>query len=317
MITYTYSSYKGTDLLESEHKKYNSDGSFSTTTYKYDNGVLTELSFYEEKYVFDTCMKTRSTEKYHYGSNGLLQKVIDEDGGRETVYSYTSNGQILSVITTIDGSEWNGEKEYFHYDVAGNLIKREYHNNIRGTVDKYVYTYEYNVWGLQNNSDVSVESSGLADEDPKDTSSEPSTEAQMETQTEVPTEAPTEAPTEEIVPITEEHPFEQQYWIIFTEGTRNNRVEASTITSSLDADELFIIWNGSLTINNNSGATKCNQYYLDENGKWVKMGSYHRLSDRASNVIASNLDIYDKNGKLLVEKCFYQDLDWDLIEKYR
>lgn len=168
---------------------------------------------------------------------------------------------------------------------------------------------------LQNHSNTSTSDTDRSDVN--NTTRVPATLPPTEAPKETPTEEPTEAPTEATVQITEEHPFEQQYWIIFTEGTRNNRVEASTITSSLDADELFIVWNGSLTINNNSGASKCNQYYLDENGKWVKMGSYHRLSDRASNVIASNLDIYDKNGKLLVAKCFYQDLDWDLIEKYR
>lgn len=33
-------------------------------------------------------------------------------------------------------------------------------------------------------------------------------------------------------------PFQQKYWVIFTEGYRNNRVEASTIDSNIPADQL-------------------------------------------------------------------------------
>lgn len=116
---------------------------------------------------------------------------------------------------------------------------------------------------------------------------------------------------------SELYPFEQTYWVIFTEGFRNDRVEASTIDSTLSEDKLHIVWSTSLELNNKSGASKCLQYYLDDNNKWVSIGDYHLLSSKATNVIASNLDIYDKNGKLILEKSQYKDIDWDVIDSYK
>ena len=52
---------------------------------------------------------------------------------------------------------------------------------------------------------------------------------------------------------------------------------------------------------------------------WImcEMGKYFRFSDSASNVIASNLDVYDGNGNLLLKGCACSDIDWDLINQYR
>lgn len=112
-------------------------------------------------------------------------------------------------------------------------------------------------------------------------------------------------------------PFQQEYWVIFTEGFRNDRVEASTIDSTLPADQLSIVWNSHLELNDTSGSDSCDQYYLDENGEWVYRGSYHRLSDRATEVIASNLDVVDKDGNVIISGIPYSMIDWDEVERYR
>lgn len=112
-------------------------------------------------------------------------------------------------------------------------------------------------------------------------------------------------------------PFNQDYWVIFTEGFRGDRVEASSINSSLSSDSLYIVWDSALYLNDTSGSDGCDQYFLDDNNEWSQIGTYSRLTDNATNVIASNLDIYDSNGNLILPKCSYTDVDWDLINSYR
>lgn len=112
-------------------------------------------------------------------------------------------------------------------------------------------------------------------------------------------------------------PFSQKYWVIFTEGYRDDRVEASTIDSSLSAEQLSIIWDSSLELNDTSGSEGCDQYYLDENGEWVYIGNYYRLTDNATNVLASNLDIVNQNGDVIITGIPYAKIDWSEIERYR
>ena len=112
-------------------------------------------------------------------------------------------------------------------------------------------------------------------------------------------------------------PFKQKYWVIFTEGYRNSRVEVSTIDSSLPEDQIYIVWSSSMNLNNTSGSSGCDQYYLDENNGWVYMRNYWRLTDWATNVIASNLDIRDRSGNLILGKCQYSGINWNLVNSYR
>ncbi len=114
----------------------------------------------------------------------------------------------------------------------------------------------------------------------------------------------------------ESSPFEQTYWVIFAEGFRNNRIEASTIDSPLDSNDLYIKWSTSLELNQKTGASRCNQYYLNENNEWIYIGNYTRLTDKATTVLASNLDIYDKNGNIILKKCNYEDIDLNQIPFY-
>lgn len=112
-------------------------------------------------------------------------------------------------------------------------------------------------------------------------------------------------------------PFQQKYWVIFTEGYRNDRVEASTIDSNIPAEQLTIIWDSALEISDSSGSDGCDQYYLDDNGEWIYMGNYHRLTDNATNVLASNLDVVDQNGNVVVSRSPYSMIDWNKVDRYR
>ncbi len=50
-----------------------------------------------------------------------------------------------------------------------------------------------------------------------------------------------EEPVEE-EEVEEELPFDQEYWVIFREGFRENRIEMSTVDSDMDRQDLCIIW---------------------------------------------------------------------------
>lgn len=111
--------------------------------------------------------------------------------------------------------------------------------------------------------------------------------------------------------VEEELPFDQEYWIIFREGFRENRIEMSTVDSDMDRQDLCIIWDGGLTLNITDGMSECDQYYLNSAGEWKQIGEYNVLSNYATEVIASNLDVYDSAGNLIVSKTDYSDVDID------
>lgn len=112
-------------------------------------------------------------------------------------------------------------------------------------------------------------------------------------------------------------PFQQRYWVIFTEGYRNNRVEASAFDSTLPAVQLSIIWDSALEINDSSESDGCVQYYLDDNGEWIYIGNYHRLTDKATNVLASNLNVVDRNGNVIISASPYSMIDWDEVDSFK
>lgn len=47
------------------------------------------------------------------------------------------------------------------------------------------------------------------------------------------------------------------------------------------------------------------------------MGNYHRLTDNATNVLASNLDVVDRNGNVVVSRSPYSMIDWNVVDRYR
>lgn len=86
------------------------------------------------------------------------------------------------------------------------------------------------------------------------------------------------------------------YWVVFREGYRNNQIEMS----SFDVNGNFkVTWNKNLVCSNQKG--KCNQYYFN-NGKFEKVREYPILTDYATEIIASNFDIYDKDGNIVFKK---------------
>lgn len=101
---------------------------------------------------------------------------------------------------------------------------------------------------------------------------------------------------------------EQRYWIIFREGFRNNQIEMSSVDSTVPEDRLYIVWNKSLNLNITEGMSQCHQYFLENVNNWKYMSDYRRLSDKATEVIASNLDVYDSSGKLIIKKTTYENI---------
>lgn len=85
-------------------------------------------------------------------------------------------------------------------------------------------------------------------------------------------------------------------WIIFYEGYRHSRLEMSSIIAP---DNCKIVWNRNVTCAEQEG--DCEQFYFDGE-KWVGMGTYHILTDWATDIVASNADIYDSSGNIVIHK---------------
>lgn len=111
--------------------------------------------------------------------------------------------------------------------------------------------------------------------------------------------------------VDETLPFEQQYWVIFREEYRNDRIEMSTVDSDMNREDMYIIWDSGLTLNIADGMNECDQYYLNSEGEWKQIGEYDVMSNYATEVIASNLNIYDASGNLILTGMDYSDVDID------
>lgn len=98
----------------------------------------------------------------------------------------------------------------------------------------------------------------------------------------------------------------QKYWVIFTEGYRNSRVELITCDISQNAGKAWIKWNRNLILQGADCVGKYNQYYLNDDGEWEQIGTYNKFTDYATSVIASNLDVKDIYGKVSVAKAQYE-----------
>lgn len=98
----------------------------------------------------------------------------------------------------------------------------------------------------------------------------------------------------------------QQYWVIFKEGYRNERIEMSTFNADkADNKEPWILWDRNLTVQNSEVIGDYNQYCLNDYNRWEQIGSYHLLTDYATDIIASNLNIFDTDGKLVFASSVY------------
>ncbi len=94
----------------------------------------------------------------------------------------------------------------------------------------------------------------------------------------------------------------QTYWIAFKEGYRSGRIELSTCNISGKREKAYIKWSRNLTLQGANASGRYNQYKLAESGKWEQIGTYVRFSDYATSIIASNLDVYDSEGNLIMAK---------------
>jgi|GEM_PF-5973066 len=109
------------------------------------------------------------------------------------------------------------------------------------------------------------------------------------------------------------YPTSQKYWVIFKEGFRNDRIEMSTFDTELQEGSFHIIWDGNLLLNNDDGMSRCEQFSI-VNNQWNKDREYGILTDWATEIIASNVDIYDGKGNLIKAKTDYSKISMDMLQ---
>lgn len=111
------------------------------------------------------------------------------------------------------------------------------------------------------------------------------------------------------------YPNTQQYWVVYRRTDQNNRLWMVTFDSDTLVDKLIKKTTRVYTDNITLGARE--QYNI-ESGQWYMYGSWTNDTTSAAGSVgqlyASNLDIYDEEGNLLVAKTDnYDDVDFDAI----
>ncbi len=104
----------------------------------------------------------------------------------------------------------------------------------------------------------------------------------------------------------------QTNYIIYREGYRSSRLEMVVFDIASNGD-VNIVWNKSLKLSDNSKyRNDCKFYYDSTSNEWIKFETgYNKISDYATSVYLSNLDIY-KNGNIYASGKDY----WNLGTKY-
>ncbi|MBQ9003484.1 MAG: Ig-like domain-containing protein [Eggerthellaceae bacterium] len=85
-----------------------------------------------------------------------------------------------------------------------------------------------------------------------------------------------------------------RYWVIFTEGNRNNRLEAASF--SVTSGNPYLVWNQGLTVSGALVNGSVTQYALNSSGAWAKIGTYSIPTDLATEIVATNIPIYELTG---------------------
>lgn len=112
----------------------------------------------------------------------------------------------------------------------------------------------------------------------------------------------------------EETPFGGKYWVIYRNGHQNERIEATSVDSTHVPEMLHaILKDYELTLNYNDGTDNWTGYILSDSGEWIEAGYSWPLADKTRTIIASNLDIYDDEGNLILAKTKYSDIDWSTV----
>lgn len=93
----------------------------------------------------------------------------------------------------------------------------------------------------------------------------------------------------------------QQYYVIYREGWRNNRIEVTFFDITDNDGRQYLIWDGNnIVLNSAVKYTRDSKWYL-KGSEWIHFEDNHyQPSDHATEIISSNLDIYDKNGNLFL-----------------
>ena len=112
----------------------------------------------------------------------------------------------------------------------------------------------------------------------------------------------------------EETPFGGKYWVIYRNGHQNERIEATSVDSTHVPEMLHaVLEDYELTLNDDDGADNWTGYILSETGEWIDDGYSWSLADKTKTIIASNLDVYDDEGNLILAKSRYSDIDWSTV----
>lgn len=116
-----------------------------------------------------------------------------------------------------------------------------------------------------------------------------------------------------------ELPDKQQYYVIYKEATRKNRVEICFFDLINTADLKYIMWYGKKKSIEEHFCEVTNdvKYYLTKSNKWVKFESnWGSISSYAYDVMNSNLNIYNAKGNMCVKatKISYVYFKDDLVK---
>lgn len=111
------------------------------------------------------------------------------------------------------------------------------------------------------------------------------------------------------------YPNSQKYWVIYRRTDQGNRLWLLTIDGTVTLNKL--IKKNDNRLYTDSVTLGAYAQYKIESGKWTEHGSWSgdtSLSSGVGIIYASNLDIYDESGNLLVAKTnSYDDVDFDKI----
>mgnify|MGYP003089328259 FL=1 len=102
--------------------------------------------------------------------------------------------------------------------------------------------------------------------------------------------------------------------MIYRNGHQNERIEATSVDSTHVPEMLHaVLEDYELTLNDDDGADNWTGYILSETGEWIDDGYSWPLADKTKTIIASNLDVYDDEGNLILAKSRYSDIDWSTV----
>ena len=88
-----------------------------------------------------------------------------------------------------------------------------------------------------------------------------------------------------------------KYWVIFKDGFRDNRIEMSSFNSSKG---FKVIWDNDDSLYCDKQIGEASQYYYDySSNKFKTIGEYKILSDYCTNIVASNVNVYNNSGKII------------------